>query len=166
MKNLLLIILLFGGFASFSQTQLIVSAPKEGFLLDKGWKFQTDDNIEYAKTGYEDETWQPINPAFDIQQLPQLKQGVIWMRLHFIIDSSLIKKSLVLVIEQSGASEIYLNGSLIHTFGIFDSDPAKIRAYDPSGRAINLPVKNTGEHILSVRYALQPCISYNTIFES
>ncbi|MDQ6815394.1 MAG: hypothetical protein M3040_16795, partial [Bacteroidota bacterium] len=117
--------------------------------------------MDYAKPGYHETNWQSINPTLDIQQLPQVKQGVVWLRLHFFLDSNLLKEQLVLVIEQSGASQIYLNGSLIYTAGEFNTDPAKLKAYDPSGRFIALPVNNAGQQILSVRYALQPSVRYN-----
>ncbi|MEO6357542.1 MAG: 7TM diverse intracellular signaling domain-containing protein, partial [Ferruginibacter sp.] len=162
----MIIIFFLQAFSSFAQTQTIHSIPEFGFLFDKGWKFQAGDNMEYAKPDFDDRKWQSINPVLDIHELPQIKQGIVWFRLHFFIDSNLLKEQLVLVIEQSGASEIYLNGSLIYTIGVFNTDPAKLKAYDPSGRFTALPVKNTGQQILSVRYALQPGIRYNTIFET
>jgi len=68
--------------------------------------------------------------------LPQLTEGVVWFRLHLFVDSNLLKEQLALIIQQSGASKIYLNGSLIYSFGVFDTDPAKVKAYDPLGQPV------------------------------
>jgi signal transduction histidine kinase len=138
--------------------------PSEGVLLDKGWKFQRGDDTDYAKAGYDDSKWQPINPSLDVHDLPQLTGGIAWFRLHFFVDSNLFNGQLALGVEQSGASEIYLNGKLIHRFGVFSTDLKKVRAYDPYGGPIGFPVKIDGQQCLAIRYALQPGIRYSNIF--
>jgi hypothetical protein len=54
----------------------------EGILFDKGWKFQAGDNPDYAKLYYDDSKWQDINPTLDVHDLPQIKEGTVWFRLH------------------------------------------------------------------------------------
>jgi hypothetical protein len=76
------------------------------------------------------------------------------------LDSALLKNQLALVVQQSGASEIYLNGSLIYSFGVFNTDPAKVKAYDPLRQPVAFPVKKYGQQILAVRYALQRGVRY------
>jgi len=155
-------------FSQFDSSQNIFhlkELPTEGVLLDKGWKFHAGDNPDYAKPEYDDKAWQAINPTLDIHDLPQIpKSGVVWFRLHLFLDSNLLKEQLALVIQQSGASEIYLNGSLIYSFGVFDIDPAKVKAYDPLAQPVVFPVKKDGQQIFAVRYALQPRVKYTAIF--
>src|ERR1700686_1108211 len=96
-------------FSQYSATSVvhIGKIPAEGILLDKGWKFQTGDNPEYAKPEYDDKAWQSINPTLDIHdsllQIP--RSGICWFRLSFLVDSP-INRQLALMIYQSGASEI------------------------------------------------------------
>jgi hypothetical protein len=142
----------------------INKVPPQGIVLDKGWRFQIGDDPEYAKPEYDDTKWQSINPTLDIHDLPQIKEGIVWFRLHLFLDSNLLKDQLALVVQQSGASEIYLNGSLIYRFGVFNIDPAKVKAYDPRGQSFGFPVKNQGQQMLAIRYALQPGLRYTTIF--
>jgi signal transduction histidine kinase len=139
--------------------------PPEGVLLDKGWKFQPGDNPDYAKPDYDDSKWQTINPTLDIHDsLPQIpKSGIIWLRLHFLPDST-IDNQLVMMIQQSGASEIYLNGKLIHRFGKLSIDSNKVKAFNPLEKPVSFPLNNTAQQVLAVRYALQPNISYTTLF--
>jgi hypothetical protein len=115
----------------------IEKIPTEGILLDKGWKFHVGDEMPWANSEFEDNDWQPINPTLEIQDLPQIpKSGFCWFRLHLSIDSNLSKNQLALLIQQSGASEIYLNGRLIQKFGILNSDLKQIEAYDPLDKPV------------------------------
>jgi two-component system NtrC family sensor kinase len=136
--------------------------PINGLVLDKGWKYHADDNMEWAKPNYNDNAWQSINPALDIHDLPQLKQGIYWLRLRLLVDSNILKGQLALMIRQSGASEMYLNGRMIHHFGRLSSSPKNIIAYDPFGKPVSFPLGKDAQQLLAVRYALQPSVSYLT----
>ena len=136
----------------------------DGILLDKGWKFKVGDDSTYANPHHDDKAWKPINPALDIYDLPEIpRSGIVWFRLHLSIDSSL-NDQLVLVIQQSGASEIFLDGRLIHRFGTLSADPEKVKAYDPQWKPVSLPMSKIARHVLAVRFALQPHIRYTTMF--
>src|ERR687889_394339 len=79
--------------------------PPEGILLNKGWKYQSGDNPQWANPDYDDKTWQPINPTLDIHDLPQIaKSGIGWFRLHLFVNTSELDNPLALMIQQSGAS--------------------------------------------------------------
>src|SRR5215210_6383529 len=93
--NLLLFLICFFG-KSFSQdnnnnTTHLTKFPPEGILLDKGWKFQTGDDTEWARSEYDDSKWQPINPTLDIHDsLPQIpRSGIVWFRLHLFVDTAI-----------------------------------------------------------------------------
>jgi hypothetical protein len=151
---------------SVNTTFYVNKLPSEGVLVDKGWKFQPSDNPEYAKPGYDDSKWQSINPTLDIHELSQIQQGMVWFRLHLYLDSNLLKKQLSLSIEQSGASEIYLNGKLIYVLGILDTAMSKVKAYDPIGSPVIFPVEKQSHQTLAIRYAVQRGIRYKNIFGS
>ena len=139
----------------------------KGIVLDKGWKFQAGDSPEWAKTDYDDKLWESINPTLDIHDLPQIpRSGISWFRLHFLADSDILKNQLALIIQQSGASEIFLNGILFHRFGVLSADPEKVRAYDPLKMPVLFPVTKDVHQLLAIRYALQPNAFYTTIFET
>src|ERR1043165_8758166 len=104
MKRFSIIVFLLSTFTCFSQTQMIDSIPEDGVLLNKGWTFQRSDNPVYATSDYDDSKWQAIDPTLDVHDLPQIKQDILWFRLHLFLDSNLLKEQLALIIEQSGAS--------------------------------------------------------------
>jgi len=139
----------------------ITNVVPEGILLDKGWKYTMDDSPEFAKPEFDDSTWQNIDPTPDIHEIPPLwKSTMVWFRLHFKVDPQLIGP-LALTIQQSGASEIYLNGVLAKRFGTLSSDPEKIVAVMPRFLAMSQIVTDSGEQVLAVRYALQPNVLYS-----
>jgi hypothetical protein len=170
MKNLLTFLLSLLCFCSQSLSQNnpdnaihLSKLPPEGLLLDKDWKFNVGDNLEWAKPEYDDSNWKSINPTLDIHDsLPQIpRSGVVWFRLHLLVDSA-VNNQMVLMILQSGASELYLDGKLIHHFGVLSSIPEQVKAYNPHDKPVSFPVTNAPMQILAVRYDLQPDISYST----
>ena len=166
MKQLTLFLLFFSlnTFAQKSEPFRIDSLSTEGVLLDKGWKFHSGDNPDFAKADFDDSTWTPIDPTKDIAALPQIFNAQIkWLRLDFEVKNKL-PNPLGIAINQAGASEIYLNGHLIHQFGHFDTDSTKVKAYDPLEIPIHFPADSVGEYHLAVRYALQPYIRYTNIY--
>jgi two-component system NtrC family sensor kinase len=165
MKYLLLLLLFFYGsaFAQKSEIFHIGSLPTEGVLLDKGWKYHTGDNPDWAKPDFDDSAWTPIDPTKDIAALPEIFNAQIkWLRLDFEVKNKL-PNPLGIAINQAGASEIYLNGRLIHQFGHFDTDSTKVKAYDPLEIPIYFPADSVGQYHLAVRYALQPTIRYTNL---
>jgi signal transduction histidine kinase len=138
----------------------------EGTVLDKGWKFHTGDNAEWKNPDYDDKDWQSINPTLDIHDsLPQIpRSGICWFRLHLSVDSDLLKNQLALIVQQSGASEIYVNGKLLYRFGIVDNEPEKVEAYNPWGKPIPFIVDKDTQFVICVRYALQQNAKYSTIY--
>ncbi len=144
----------------------LTDVPSGGILLDTGWKHIVGDNQEFAKPGFDDRTWQAINPTLDVHDtLQQLSAGIVWFRLHLTPDSSIARSQLSLVIQQSGASEIYLNGVKVESYGVLSSDLKKVKAHDPLWKPLSITFQQ-GENVLAIRYALQPNILYTRLFET
>jgi hypothetical protein len=57
-------------------------------------------------------------------------------------------------VQQTGASEIYLNDQLVENFGTISSNPKQVQAVcPPLGSFISFPVNKAGEQVLAVRFA-------------
>ncbi|CAN5639880.1 hypothetical protein BH09BAC4_BH09BAC4_04310 [soil metagenome] len=153
---------------SWAQKELypLKSLPSEGLTLQQGWRFQSGDNPAWANTSLPDQTWPLINLTRDINDPSPLNSASMgWLRWRFSIDSTWLREPLALVIQQAGASEIYLNGQLLHRWGVVSADPKKVIAFDPLWKPIPLPLRKTGQQVLAVRFAHQPGIHYTTVFE-
>ncbi|MCY7351233.1 MAG: hypothetical protein LH606_11290, partial [Cytophagaceae bacterium] len=170
MNRFLLPLLLFFLTVSGSLAQSVFridSLPPQGVLLDKGWKWHAGDNPDWAKPEFDDSQWEAIDPTKDIFELPQIpKTGkIVWLRLRLASDSAL-HQSLVLMIQQAGASELYLNGKRIHQFGVVSATTDQIKAFNPLNSPVSFPVSTKGVQVLAIRYAFQPNIRYATHFGS
>ncbi len=142
----------------------VTNIPSDGLLLNNGWKFHAGDNPGYAKNDYKDSSWNTIDPTKDIYYLPEVsKKGICWLRLHLYSGNSL-HQQLSMIIQQSGASEIYLDDSLIYVMGVISRNTAVTKAYDPLWKPLELPLSKNTKHILAIRYELQQNIFYTNAF--
>jgi len=138
MKKIILVFCFLIPFAAFSIAGAdsvfnINKIADEGVLLDKGWKFHAGDNSDWAKPGIDDSGWSAVDPSKDIYFLPQVRKAEIgWFRLKLNVDPSLFNKTLGLIVYQTGASDIYLNGKLIYHLGeiIKGAKNKSLRFYD------------------------------------
>jgi signal transduction histidine kinase len=131
--------------------------PAEGILLDKGWKFQAGDSPAFALPEHDDSKWQPINPTWNLHQLPQIeKSGIGWLRLHLKIDSTLTDNMLAVIASSFGASEIYLNGQLVLNFGIVSPDYKEEKLSFFFDRPFNIKLSKQAVQVLAVRYSFNP----------
>ena len=146
-----------------NDTLVVREVSPQGVELNKGWKYRPEDNPAYAHSNFDDSKWHPIDPTRDVHQLPELKSGVVWLRLKFVIDSAVLNRPLAMLITQVGASEIYINGRLFLRFGTIDPNGKKTVAFDPLNKPIALQFLQSGYNVLAIRYALQPDAHYAAI---
>jgi serine phosphatase RsbU (regulator of sigma subunit) len=110
------------------------------------WKYHPGDNQEWAKLDFDDNSWKIIDPALRSLEVSKSEwQGVGWFRFHLVVDSALINQPLGLSIWQAGTSQIYLDGSLIYTFGKQSGDwtgVPKVLIFDGKKR-----------HVIAVRFS-------------
>ena len=126
--------------------------------LDSGWKFKAGDNPDWGKTDFNDASWQSINLFKDLNEVPGIipKNGIVWFRLRLTNDSTLLEKQLVMRIYQTGASEVYLEGKLIHRLGIVSANPDSVKFYSPNRILLSFPIKYNTEQTLAIRFANLP----------
>ena len=162
-----LALLYHGSFAQRRDTIEIHSLPITGVLLDSGWLWHSGDNVEWAKPADKSEGWKEVYPAkFITDALPAAdRENVCWLRLYFTMPVD-DKENYSLMIEQSGASEIFFNGEKIKELGVVSSDPKKIKAFNPLGKPLLISPNKTGVQMLAVRYFFQPGMTYRNLFNT
>src|SRR5689334_9817180 len=107
-----------------------------------GWKIFVGDDPAFSNPAFDDSKWQPIDLSKDILEYPQLRRsGIVWLRLHVEVDSTLANQTLTAHIVQYTASEVYLNGEMIAQNGIVSTDPQKVSAYIPSALPFQINLK-------------------------
>lgn len=166
MKKVLLAFLFLMPFAALSQTDHFFhldSIPKvqEYVINDPGipvltkWKYHKGDDMRWADPAFDDRSWIFVATELNFDSLPENTfENIGWFRLHIIVDTLLVDKTLAMLITHSGASEIYLDGKLIHAFGKIDTiNPENEERYDPQEIAVSIRFEKNRSHVIAVRYA-------------
>ncbi len=136
------------------------SLQAQGILLNKGWKFHSGDNPEWAKPNFDDSKWEDIDPTFELYYLPQIrKESIGWFRIELNVDSSLLNIPLAFQINQSIASEIYLNGRLVQRYGTVSSIRQEVKSLQPLNEPVGLQFKEPRQ-VLAVRFSVQENLPY------
>ena len=172
MKGLsfLLLLLSLQALAQKGPVFIIDSLPKQGIVLDQGWKWHAGDDLAWAKPDFDDSNWASIDPTKDINTLPEISNaGRGWLRIHLSINPALSNTVASLAIDQAVASAIYHEGHLIGRFGKIDLDTREIKAYNPfSGQqlkqVIHIYTGNKQEQVLAVRFAIQPKLHFKRFY--
>ncbi|HEY6063232.1 MAG TPA: hypothetical protein VIV35_06460, partial [Chitinophagaceae bacterium] len=128
--------------------------PAAGLTLNKGWTFKAGDNPEWAKQDYKDDDWTPIDPTDELHHLKEVKEaGVGWFRLRMQVDSQLLDKTFAFVISIFGASEIYLNGELVYSFGMVSADYNQEKTRYVTNQVKSLKFGGRPSQLIAVRYS-------------
>ncbi len=120
-----------------------------------GWNYHKGDDIKWADPLLDDSKWQHLSSNFNLSKIPENTfENIGWFRLHIIVDTLLVDKTLALLLTQSGASEVYLDGKLLYSFGKIDTkNPDKEERYSPHTMPFDIRFEKTRKHIIAVRYA-------------
>jgi adenylate cyclase len=172
MKKALALLFLF--FTVFCNAQTIPMLTKDSLVrhtkyqLDK-WKFQAGDDAAMATPAYDDSKWATVDPDFRIDPGNRTRHNkfssIGWFRFHFIADTSLVGIPLAFGISHYGASEIFLDGKKIESFGKIKGE-SDSGYYDPQYLPFTFVIRNAGEHVIAVRYANYTAQHYFNIFRT
>jgi serine phosphatase RsbU (regulator of sigma subunit) len=132
--------------------------------LNKNWRFAIGDNLEWSKPQFNDRKWDTVYLPFTIEELIPFKyHGNVWLRSTFVIKQEFVSKSLSFIIKQFGASEIYIDGKLIHQFGKVGNSKAAEEAFNPQSIPVSFTIDSAGTHVIAIRYSNHNTISENEL---
>lgn len=154
-KNTLFIALLLGSIVLCGQNpdKALVSVVTDT-VLNKIWKYHQDDNMEWAKYDFDDSTWDTLAISLDLDEIPkETFKGNCWFRLKVVIDSSLANQPLGLILSHTGASQIYIDGKLVHQFGKVGTNKADEKPYSPNEIPIGIVFDQREYHLIAIRYS-------------
>ncbi|CCH54745.1 histidine kinase [Fibrisoma limi BUZ 3] len=135
------------------QIARIDSLPATGLLIRTGWRWHSGDNPAWAKPDFDDSRWDSSKPFQSITSVPAFEKSPLgWFRLTFALDSAVAQQTLSLHLNQVGASEIYLDGTLFRRLGTVGASYDQQQAYTPkTWERYLLPSLSAGKHVLAVR---------------
>lgn len=123
--------------------------------LNHSWRFHDGDKQEWSNFSFDDSGWDTLKTQMFTEKMsPGKFSGIAWFRLHFKLDSEFIAKNpLSLLLDQHGASEIFLNGNKIATFGKIGTNAENEIRNDAGAIPISLNFIPGKEYVLAIRYS-------------
>ncbi len=119
----------------------------------ENWKYHPGDNPEWVRPDYDDENWEIVYSL--LQEGGRRREDwkdIGWFRTYVAVDSTLRNVPVGYRMWHIGASEVYVDGRLVHRFGkvgTTEDDEEPSRDYTP--RFLVFP--RSGEHVVAVRYS-------------
>jgi len=112
---------------------------------DTGYKVVTETTLNLMKDKDDDD---------DEDKKYRLEfNGVSWHKLYFKVKAGYEKKVYSLIIDQLGATEVYLDGKLIKNIGSIAGNGKTLRALKINDEEVNYFVGDTLIHVLALRYS-------------
>ena len=136
-----------------------ISKDSLSFNFSENWKFYPGDSAAMSTLNYDDSHWDTISSKLYIELTKSFK-GIAWFRYHFISDSSIVERPLALTMNQTGASEIYVDGKLVKSYGTI-KDSIGCVYYNPQELPFIMTLDNRKEHVIAVRY-----VNYDVVYNS
>ena len=123
--------------------------------LGAGWRYRAGDDAAWADPALDDAGWEALeSPRFGQWRRPASGfPGIGWFRLRVAVDPALAGRPVALALVHYGASEVYVDGRLAHTFGRVGATPDAERTFNPQGLPVPLVFDAAGEHVLAIRYS-------------
>ncbi|MBL1214003.1 MAG: SpoIIE family protein phosphatase [Ignavibacteriae bacterium] len=120
--------------------------------FDQGWVYKSGDNLEWAKTDFDDSDWKPLDERLNYVSADSIDwSGNGWFRRVLKIDSSLYSKTVGISLWQSGAMEFYINGKLQFKMGKIGDSDSEVRELHSFPKAITF--NDDSIQVFAIRYS-------------
>ena len=124
--------------------------------LEGIWKYSPGDDSAWGEQGFDHSNWDTLKTRMTVSNAPvDFWEGIGWFRTNIRIDSQLINQPIAFLIDQFGASEIYLNGKLIKKLGTIGKTSEEETPFQPSNIPFTVILDTNYIYSLAVRYSNQ-----------
>jgi serine phosphatase RsbU (regulator of sigma subunit) len=122
--------------------------------LDGLWKFNTRDDIRFASPAYNDSAWTQQKSRLNYGVLDSIGfKGFAWFRLRIRLPYAADSIIYALQLTQTGASEVYVDGKKIVSYGKVFRDGKNEERFDPKSITEPLLFKADSVHLIAIRYS-------------
>lgn len=132
----------------------VITQKQNQYKLLSNWRYSSIDNPQALLPNYNDSAWAITSSTLGAIEMAQLRfKGFGIFRRCLILterDKGLPK---VIYVQQKGASEIYINGVLVKSFGKVSNDDELELPYSDKLAPIYLKFEETGVYCIAVRYS-------------
>jgi serine phosphatase RsbU (regulator of sigma subunit) len=132
-------------------------------ILDKGWKFHDGDNKDWSSSAFDDRAWDTISlQNWEAKFNTGKFTGNCWFRLHLKVSPSLFHKTVLLLVRQQGASDIYLSNKLVQSFGKVGDINTEV-PFDPGDGIYYMQLGEDTMQTMAVRFSANKVLKRNHI---
>ncbi len=126
-------------------------------LSKVGWRYCAGDSAQWKDKEYNDSHWlRFVNTQLPVDSLPKDKwTGTAWFRLTFKVEDKLKNQVHALIINQTGASEIYLDGVLLQKFGKVGNTIAEEKPFISNDLPVAIYLDSADIHTIAIRFSNQ-----------
>lgn len=151
------------GSITINGTNISFSSDEKNIVdVNKNWRFSTGDNLEWANPQFDHSKWDTAYFPFAIAELiPFNYKGNVWFRSTFVLKQELVSKPISFLIQQFGASEIYIDGKLIHQFGKVGNSLETEENFNPQNIPVSFALDSAGIHTIAIRYSNHTTLNAN-----
>ena len=129
------------------------------------WYYKSGDDPSWALPEYNHSDWDTVISFLQIGKFDQSEwEGVGWLRIVFEIDSSLKGKTVGLRMHHDGASEIYLNGKKVLSFGEIGKNADVEKPYDPFFFPTYINFDTSSVYTLAVKISNQDAVRHEYLY--
>jgi len=127
---------------------------KDAVQFDSYWRFSIGDNLDWARADFDHSKWDSVFLPITLEEFFEYKyKGNLWLRSTINVSKEELNKSYVLLIEQYGASEIYIDGKLIHSIGKVGNTASNEKFFNPKNAPFNIRFDSIGKHVIAIRFS-------------
>lgn len=124
----------------------------EPLALVYSWSYHPGDDLAWADPEFDDSGWQLTMPSLrEVDKAPEGWSGIGWFRRRLRVVEA-FGDTVGIHMAQAGASEIFLDGRLVASFGKVSNDPEEEETLYPQYVA-SVKITPGVEHVLAVRYS-------------
>ncbi|MCF0064771.1 ATP-binding protein [Dyadobacter chenwenxiniae] len=128
-------------------------------LTKSAWKFHSGDDTRWASPNFADSSWQTLSATdfgkgkYTRSSAPKSWTGFGWFRLWVKKESPDLTNSWGLKLNHDAASETYLDGKKIMSFGRLGNSKQTMQAVREPNVAIPLAITDTLPHLIAIRFS-------------
>jgi signal transduction histidine kinase len=154
-KIYLLLLLCFHGKAQDTTIIFTRAMMNHGYIAlgdTDGWIFRQGNDTSWANSSIENKGWQKLKPTEFTEKLAD-KNGKFegWLRLKIKTDTSLRNDSLEMFAFTWAATDVYIDGKLMYSFGNSGADGKPFEEYNPTDKfPVPISIEKGKEHLLAI----------------
>ena len=158
MKKLFLLSLLFT-ISTLSQTSDTTyingdSLNSNNIQIFKKWDYHPGDDSTWRQVKFSSVSWEAADCRLNLDSIKANNwDGIGWFRKTVRIDSSLMNKTIAMTLNHYGASQLYVNGKLINSFGKVSKNSEGEEIYYSNSEPIIINFDSSSLYLIAVRYS-------------